>query len=467
MQLREREDKEFMKKAKKKLVAMALSGALVLGLTACGGNDAEIPTSAAPASTPAQSEAEETASAQKESSGTAEKESPQSQSYKAGVYTSTQMGHNDIVVVEVEFDETSIQKVEIIEHGETPGICEKPIEEIPAAIVENQSLAVDTITGATVLSRAILDGVEDCVTQAGGNADILLRVAIAEEAKGEDEEITTQVVVVGAGAAGSAAALSAQQKGADVVLLEKTSSPSGAGTAAASMFASNSSLQIAEGNVVTDEWLYNQFMETANYQANGALLSNIIRHSGETVDWLIGNGVNLTNLPGGMASTSLKMEKENPATANSYIDGGIPAIRNLHERFSEAGGVLYYETPAYEILTEDGKVSGVLAKKADGGTLTVHAGAVIVATGGFSNNAEMVAEYFPGHDFGTNDVVGGAEGDGLNMVWKVGVGKTNIIAQCYGIQPVTELGYIDPLLMPLTSPILFVNNQGVRFTNGI
>lgn len=388
------------------------------------------------------------------------------QTYTPGVYTSVQRGHNNVVVIETEFSDSAITRVDVVQHSETPGLCEKPIAEIPAAIVENQSLAVDTVAGATILSEAILAGVADCATQAGGNAEALYQKAVApKELNGEDEEITTDVVVVGGGAAGSAAALNALQAGAKVVLLEKTATPIGAGTAAGSMFANGSSLQKADGNEVTSEWIYNQYMETSNYQANGALVSNIVRHSGEMVDWLIDNGVRLTNLPAGMQSGSLEMEQNNQATANAYVDGGIAAIRNLHERIASNGGEVRYETPAYEILMQDGKAAGVLARKADGGTLKVNAKSVIIATGGFTNNSEMLAEYFPRNNFGRNSVVGGAEGDGLNMLWAVGAGKTNVVAQCYGIQPKTEMGFIDPLRMALTSPNLFVNNQGVRIIN--
>lgn len=438
-----------MKKTKK-LLALTLAAAMVLGTAACESKEPEPTQVATPAPT---AEPTQTPEAPK-------------QNYTAGTYTSTQMGHNDVVVIETQFSADSIVKVSVAQHTETPGICEKPIEEIPAAIVANQSLAVDTVTGATILSQAILDGVADCAGQAGGDVEALKAAGVeAPEKNGQDEELTTDVAVVGGGASGSAAALTALQSGAQVVLLEKTSTPIGAGTAGASLFAAGSSLQKADGNVVTEEWLYNQYMLTSNYQANGALVSNMIHRSGETIDWLVENGVRLTNLPAGMQSGALSMEKENQATANAYVDGGIVALRHLHEEIGKAGGEVRYETPAYELLLDGGKVSGVKAKKVDGGTLTVHAKSVVVATGGFTNNPEMLAAYFPNHDFGRNDVVGGAQGDGLNMVWAVGTGKTNVVAQCYGIEPVTEMGFIDPLRMPLTSPNLFVNNQGTRVIN--
>ncbi len=387
-------------------------------------------------------------------------------SYKAGTYTAVAMGRGGDLIVEVAFNESEITDIKVKEHNETEGISDKPISEIPKEVIKNQSLAVDIVSGATQTSKALLAAIEDCVVQSGADPTVLKEKGLENDnIKGENETVSTDVVVVGAGASGTSAALTALQNGANVILLEKTAFPAGAGTAAGSMFSTNSRLQKENGEFVDPEWLYDQYMLTSNYHANGALVKNIINHSGETVDWLLDNGVKLTNLPAGMQSGSMKMIEENPATANAYVEGGIPAITGLHKLFKESGGDLRYETPAFEILVNDGKVSGVKATKADGGILTINAKSVIIATGGFANNPEMVKEYFPNNNLGAYDLVGGAQGDGLKMAWSVGAGKTGIIPQNYGVMPKTDFGYGDPIMMPLLSPILFVNNQGVRFGN--
>ena len=119
----------------------------------------------------------------------------------AGTYTGEGQGIGGAVKVAVTVEGGAITAVEVVEHAETAGICDPAIEKIPAAIVAAQSLAVDTVTGATVTSKAIL--------------------AAAEQAEGETIEMTTDVVVVGAGGAGVAAAVEANDNGASVVLLEK------------------------------------------------------------------------------------------------------------------------------------------------------------------------------------------------------------------------------------------------------
>lgn len=98
---------------------------------------------------------------------------PEATAYTAGSYTATEKGHNGDVTVKVDFSDEAITAIEITEHKESPGISDPAIADIPAAILEFQSLGVDAIGGATVTSNAILAAVENCVTQAGGDVEAL------------------------------------------------------------------------------------------------------------------------------------------------------------------------------------------------------------------------------------------------------------------------------------------------------
>ena len=138
---------------------------------------------------------------------------PEATAYTAGSYTATERGHNGLVTVKVDFSEDAITAVEVTEHSESPGISDAPIADIPAAIVEYQSLGIDTVAGATVTSNAILAAVANCVNQAGGDAEALKAVAIEKKA-GEPIVREVDVVVVGGGGAWVAAAASAVQNGA-------------------------------------------------------------------------------------------------------------------------------------------------------------------------------------------------------------------------------------------------------------
>lgn len=96
-----------------------------------------------------------------------------------GTYTAEATGNNGPVKVEVTVDAAAIVDVKVTEHAETPGICDTPIADIPAAIVENQSVAVDAVSGATNTSKAIIAAVTDALTQAG--ADIAAFSVAAEK----------------------------------------------------------------------------------------------------------------------------------------------------------------------------------------------------------------------------------------------------------------------------------------------
>ena len=94
-------------------------------------------------------------------------------SYKAGTYTAAAKGMNGDVNVTVTFSKTAIKKIEIGKHGETPGISDAAIKKMPEQILKTQSLAVDTVSGATLTSNAILGAVASAVEQAGGDVDAL------------------------------------------------------------------------------------------------------------------------------------------------------------------------------------------------------------------------------------------------------------------------------------------------------
>lgn len=386
--------------------------------------------------------------------------------YQAGTYSAQAKGNNGDVKVEVEFSEDAIVKVTVTEHQETAGLSDPAIEKIPERIVEGQTLNVDAVSGATNTSNAILEAVADCVNQAGGDAEGL-KTKVAE-VNTAVEEMTVDVVVVGGGASGSGAALAAAGKGAKVVLLEKAAGVSGAGTMAGVMFADHSSLQKEAGKEVDTEWLYDQYITDSNYNANAALVTKVISESSATVEWLMDNGVRLTLLDAGYGAQY--NHKGMPTTAHGYTDGGSAAIQTLHERIEELGGQVLYETPGEELIFDaEGKVAGVKAKKADGTTLNIHAGSVILATGGFGGNKEMMAEYF-GEKAGTG-LVGTATGDGLKMAWSAGAAEHGSnVAQWFGMKydsaKTKEMPNGTGRLTELVrNPLLFVDKYGNRFGN--
>ncbi|MBG9989201.1 FMN-binding protein [Aerococcaceae bacterium DSM 111176] len=98
------------------------------------------------------------------------------------VVTVTVEGHNGPVVVEVTFDDNTITAVEVVEHEESAGYSDRPLEEIPAAIVEANSTDVEVVSSASVTSNAIIDAVNLALEEKG------IAVTTAEETDSESSE---------------------------------------------------------------------------------------------------------------------------------------------------------------------------------------------------------------------------------------------------------------------------------------
>ncbi len=155
-------------------------------------------------------------------------------SVKNGTYKAAVGGMNGDVEVSVTIKGKKITQVEVTKEAETPGIGTRlkdingkvvtagglsPVDVIPQRIVENQSVNVDVVTGATITSRAITAAVTKCLQQAGGN---LADWSKKQKPAAAPSNASADVVVVGGGGAGLAAAIAAGQKGKSVIIVEKT-----------------------------------------------------------------------------------------------------------------------------------------------------------------------------------------------------------------------------------------------------
>lgn len=389
--------------------------------------------------------------------------------YKAGTYTASANGKNGEVKVEAVFTGDKIQSVKILEHKETEGIADAPVKNIPEKIVSDQSLAVDTVSGATITSQAILTAVEDCVKQAGGDVDSLKTAKVSATSE-KVEEVSYDVVVVGAGAAGSSAALAASEGTDSVLLLEKTASPMGAGTLAGGMFAAESSLQKEAGKTVDKNWLFDEYMKASAGYMNSVLVRTIIDESSETVDWLIENGMQLNLVDAGSGFSFANVGR--PSTLHGYNEGGMAAITKLIKEFEGNNGTVMFSTPASELITDaSGNVTGVIATKEDGSKLKVNAKAVIIATGGFGGNQEMLKEQFG--DKYTIGEVASCTGDGIKMAWSAGAAEYGTATAHYFWETFTGeefgalIGAVGEDFFSLTDftfyPHLRVNKLGQRY----
>lgn len=382
-----------------------------------------------------------------------------------GTYTAVAPGNNADVKVEVVIKDGKIESVKVVEHKETPGISDLALSDIPAKIVETQSLGVDAISGATMSSNAVLAAVEDCLKQAGFDVEALKAVTTTTE-KAEDVTLEADVIVIGAGGAGLAAAVMANQEGASVIVIEKM--PKIGGNTILSGGALNAvdeGSETALANKDSVELHYTQTFEGGDKKANPEMVRTLVENAWDGVEWLQELGMEFqpgtfTVLGGLWPRAHKPVEPVGTGffkTYQNYVD--------THENIE-----ILLNTKAEEFILADGEVKGVIATGETGNKVTLNANnAVILATGGFGQNIEMRQEFntiwkdLGGSVKSTNHP--GATGDGIKMAEAVN-------ADLVGMEYIQLLPMGDPNTGSLSGNIekgvenrIFVNKDGNRFVD--
>ncbi len=386
--------------------------------------------------------------------------------YTPGIYSAIVTGMKEMTVT-VTFSEDAITTIEL-DHEETPGIGEPVCDSLPIQIIELQGLGIDAVAGATLSSMAILDGVADCVEQAGGDVAALKAVKPQIIDNG-DEELTADVVVIGAGGAGMAAAVTANQEGKTVIVIEKTSNMGGNTTLAGGAFnAVDDGSEIALARNDSVDLYYEQTFHGGDQQGDPELVRTLVENAWDGVLWLKELGMEFElgvfTVTGGIYERAYKpVEPEG--------SGFFKAYRSYME--SHAGITIKYKTTAESLIVENGAVVGVACTGEAGNQVIVKANnCIILATGGFSQNIEMRKKYnaetnlWPTLDEtipSTNTPA--ITGDGITMAQAVGAE----LVQMGNIQ-LLPLG--DPNTGSLSGNIehavesrIFVNQEGNRFVN--
>lgn len=374
-----------MKRYMKRTAALLLGGAMVLSLVACG-QDAQPSASPTGSQTPQVTPSE---SAQAEQ-----------QKFTPGTYTAEAEGIRSTVKLAVTFSEDAITDIEILEQGESRNIADAALEQIPAEILDKQSLAVDVVSSVTFTSRAIINAVTDACEQAGGNMD-LLKASIEEMP--QDEEVTADVVVVGMGLAGVTASMSALDQGATVVAVEKAGAAGGSSKYSGGFITGVGTEQQQAVGYDLDVDGYMDYFNSCTDQSvktdetdRDAVRAMIERSAGD-IKFLEEHGIGITG-PDGFGGDFLVWHY--PATRTSAFDGDAGGADHIvagmdyldaQENFS-----IYYNTPATSILTDDsGAITGVLCERDDGSTLTVNAKSVVLSCGGWAASPELMERFCP------------------------------------------------------------------------
>lgn len=434
--------------------------------------------------------------------------------YTAGTYTGTAQGRNGEITVEVVLSDSAIDSIIVTNHQETEGIADPAIESIPEKIISAQGLGIEAVSGATITSEAIVAAVSNALESADVDVDALKQVG-ETVTKQEDSEETVDVVVVGAGGAGIAAASSALENGASVILVEKTAAMGGNTLASglamnaadpeleATYDALNGQVETLQKVLTYDEAEFGDFandlaivkdqieeylagdtskefdstewhiiqtyeagkrvdLEGNEISGQYDLVKTMCENSLDTYQWL-GDvvGVPLSDTLTSPVG-SLWLRGHNFETKQGVFDAAKTYIESK-------GGSIYLETTAKELIVEDGDVAGVVCERADGSTLTIHASNVVLTTGGFGANSEMVSEYntyWPAIPEGIKTTnVAGATGDGITLGLQanaqlVGMGMVQLMPTASAVTGLLE----DGLLVP-SQYYMFVNQEGNRFVN--
>lgn len=383
--------------------------------------------------------------------------------FNPGTYEGSGKGYRSKVVVNVTVSEDKIEEVKIASHNEVRGIAwglnTTPIELYPALIVETQSLNIPAVVGCELTCAAIITAVSAALKAAGASADTIAEIKAAPGPKKPeyvDEERTVDVVVCGAGAGGLAAAIEATLGGLKVLIVEKQGITGGAtARSGGKLLGAGTKWQTRQEIVDNEDMVYDYLMEVGNRQGDfmdKTKTRYLVDHLNSTLEWLssieatVKTGVaEIESAPyepipkpvlkDGEYKThydvldvepihvSLKPWRVHNAPGGGGQTNGqggeISTPLTLYYE-NDLGGEIAYNTSMRELICdEEGKVVGVVCERENGAKLVVHANkGVVLATGGYARNKEMVARY-PVKDYFSN-VPRGNVGDGLVAAEKIG-----------------------------------------------
>lgn len=308
------------------------------------------------------------------------------------VYEVKGSGYGGEMNLKVTIDNDTITDIELVDSHETNVVIDRAFPVIKERILAANSPVVDSVTAATFSSYAVKSAVADAMKQAGLEVEEITFTTQgpAKEATVRDAE-TVDIVIVGGGPSGLAAAIAAKQTKADanVVIVEKLDILSGNGKFDMNFFDMiNTEAQHANNN---ERYTVNQvenFMEDKANCGETAERIEVWANEENTLDaWLRAMGVELNYNYGGT---------NHMAEDNQYAGEVIQA--GLEKTAIELGVDIRTGTKGEDLIMDGKDVIGVKVTNNDNESYDINAQAVIIATGGFCSNKELLAEYAPGYE---------------------------------------------------------------------
>ena len=350
----------------------------------------------------------------------------------AETYSASAKGFGGDVTVTVTVEDGKIAAAEAAGISETPALGGAAMPQLCEAIVANQTPYVDTVSGATLTSNAVIEAAAAALAQAG------LTFEKAEVVKGEDEVADCDVLVIGMGASGTTAALSAAENGAKVIGVESSTTLGGMGNAAQGMFAIGTTLQqerYGDDLGSDEEYWFNKYMEQSNELGNAALIRTFVGEAKNTVQYLLDHDINVY-----LSKTAQQVAHFDETIIYHRWNNTQPFV-HFQEYLDKNGVDIRWNTTATQLLTDEaGAVVGAVCTREDGSQLTVNAKAVIVSTGSFAGNESMMREAL-GTAYDNVSIMGGCDGSGLEMMYAVGAAKGELLTMNHGVGPRSGSGH--------------------------
>ena len=428
----------------------------------------------------------------------------------SGDFTGTAKGFGGDVSVTLTLTDGAITGCTAEGKDETEGVGSQAIAKMPGEIAENGSIAVDGVSGATITSTAIKEAAAAALTAAGLNPDDY-KTAVENDAAAEDSTVDADVVVVGAGGAGMTAAITAAGEGKSVVILESQSMVGGnsvratggmnagktvyqdenefgesAGVektlkTAAEKYADNETIT-ALAKTVSEQWAAYQANPTGYFDSvelmeldtmiggkginDPELVETLCANSADAIDWLDEHGITLHNVSS-FGGASVKRIHRPVNAEGKTVSVGSYMIPLLEENCEKAGVKMMLDTTATEILTDaNGAAVGVKATGASGETVTVNAKAVVLATGGFGANLDMVVKYKPELKGFMTTNAPGIQGQGIEMAQAIGAATVDM--DQIQIHPTVEANTAALITEGLRGDgAILINEEGQRFIDEV
>lgn len=428
----------------------------------------------------------------------------------SGDFTGTAKGFGGDVSVTLTLTDGAITGCTAEGKDETQGVGSEAIAQMPGKIAESGSIAVDGVSGATATSTAIKEAAAAALTAAGLNPDDY-KTAVENDVAAEDSTVDADVVVVGAGGAGMTAAITAAAEGKSVVVLESQSMVGGnsvratggmnaaktvyqdenefgesAGVektlkTAAEKYADNETIT-ALAKTVSEQWAAYQANPTGYFDSvelmeldtmiggkginDPELVETLCANSADAIDWLDEHGITLHNVSS-FGGASVKRIHRPVNAEGKTVSVGSYMIPLLQENCEKAGVKMMLDTTATEILTDaNGAAVGVKATGASGETVTVNAKAVVLATGGFGANLDMVVKYKPELKGFMTTNAPGIQGQGIEMAQAIGAATVDM--DQIQIHPTVEANTAALITEGLRGDgAILINEEGKRFIDEV